>query len=75
MELEIHAVIHYCYLRGLSPIDTETEMKHVYGDQMCHLKTIRNWFAKFENGRTELSDLPCCGRPVENINIMKFLNH
>lgn len=73
MEQEIRAVIHYCYLRGLSPTDAETEMKHAYGPQMCHPKTIRNWYSNFENGRKELSDLPRSGRPTNNSKINDIL--
>ena len=74
MELELRAVIHYCYLRGLTPIETEAEMKPVYGRQMCHIKTIRNWFANFDQGRKELSDLPRSGRPADNTCLDDILN-
>ena len=66
MELEIRSVIHYCYLRNMDPLVAETEMKPVYGQQMCHLRTIKNWYKRFDEGRKDLSDMPRSGRPVDN---------
>lgn len=66
MDLEIRSVIHYCYLRGMDPLAAEAEMKPVYCKQMCHLKTIRNWYKRFDEGISELSDMPRSGRPVNN---------
>ena len=66
MELEIRSVIHYCYLRKMDPLAAETEMKPVYGQQICHLRTIQNLYKRFDEGRKELSDMPRSGRPVDN---------
>lgn len=66
MEVELRSVIHYCYLRKLDPKDAEVEINSTYGGKMCHIKTIRNWYKRFDEGRTDLSDLPRSGRPVDN---------
>lgn len=67
-------MIHYCYERGIDPLATEAEMKPVYNKQMFHLKTIRNWHKKFDEGRSEISDITRSGRTVNN-SIVESINY
>ena len=50
----------------MDPLAAETEMKPVYGQQMYHLRTIKNWYKRFDEGRKDFSDMPRGGRPVDN---------
>ena len=64
MNEEFRAVIHFCWLRQLSPQETFKEMEEAYGDACPSDTLVYKWFKEFEEGRINLNDLPRQGRPL-----------
>ena len=64
MNEEFRAVIHFCWLRQLSPQETFKEMEEAYGDACPSESLVYKWFKEFEEGRINLKDLPRQGRPL-----------
>ena len=64
MNVEFRGVIHFCWLRRLSPQETLTEMTDAYRQDCPSLPMIYKWYKEFEHGRKNLNDLPRVGRPI-----------
>lgn len=64
MNEEFRAVIHFCWLRQLSPQETFKEMEEAYGDACPSESLVYKLFKEFEEGRINLKDLPRQGRPL-----------
>jgi len=63
IEMEIRAVIRYLTLKGMSSDSIHTELKDVYGADVCSLPMVKKWRKRFREGRTDLGDDPRSGRP------------
>lgn len=74
MEVEFRAVIHYCYLRDLTPLEIFLEMKAAYQEATPAMKTIYKWYDPLAQGRKTLDDDPRSGRPVNIENGLQILN-
>lgn len=64
MNVEFRSVIHFCWLRNLTPQKTLNEMEEAYQAQCPSIAMIYKWFKKFDEGRENLNDLPRVGRPL-----------
>jgi len=75
MDVEIHSVIHFLWLRGASNEQIMSQIKETYGDGVIHLRSVQRWTHDFAAGRTELDALPRPGRPIdpENADRMREL--
>ena len=57
-------VIHYCYLRGLTPFEIFQEMNVTYNGAAPAMTTIYKWYDRFAKRRKTLDDEPRSGKPV-----------
>ena len=64
MNEEFRSVIHFCWLRQLSPQETLKEMEEAYGESCPSDSMIYKWYHEFDEGRINLNDLPRQGRPL-----------
>jgi hypothetical protein len=61
--VEIHSVVHFCYLQKLSRDDCFTQINEAHRPATISLSTGR-WHAAFASGKTKLDDDSQPGRPV-----------
>ena len=62
----LHACILYEFLKGKPATAAHEELCKTLGEKVVSIRTIRNWFKKFNSGRYELDDEPRSGRPTTN---------
>jgi transposase len=62
---EQRPVVRFLWAKGLHAKDIHKEMFPVYGRKCLSRKAVHNWAEKFSQGRSEVSDNPRPGRPVE----------
>lgn len=60
----LRAVIRFLWKKGLGPKATTDEICAVEGDGIVSLKTVKNWFKRFNDGNMSLDDQPRSGRPT-----------
>jgi len=72
MQVELRSVIHFLYLKDFKTTDILLELEHVYGEASVTLRAVQQWVKAFQEGRTELNDLPRPGRPRDPTNIAKI---
>jgi hypothetical protein len=76
MDVEIHSVRHFFWLRGASNEQIMSQIKETYGDGVIHLRSVQRWTHDFAAERTELDALPRLGRAIhlENVDrVSEFL--
>jgi hypothetical protein len=62
MSLDIHAVIHFLWLKHTPNQAIVSELEEVYGKDVITMPAVEKWTAAFDGGRTGLADLPRFGR-------------
>jgi hypothetical protein len=65
MNVEIHSVIHFLWLRGASNEQTISQIKEIYRGSVIHIQSVERWTHDFAARRTEFDALP---RPVQLID-------
>jgi transposase len=75
MSLELHAVIHFLWLKHTPNQAILSELEKVYGKDVVSLRAVEKWTATFDGGGTELADLPRSGRPRDTgkVNTVRVL--
>lgn len=70
---EYRCVVHFCYLRKLTPQLILEQMEEAYGSGCVSISFIYKWIDQFRNGRETISDLPRAGRPLslEKVDAIK----
>ena len=61
--MEFRYVVHYLWLLKTPPKDAFNSMQQAYGENCPSLSFIRTWYKSFNEGRTNIEDLPRSGRP------------
>jgi hypothetical protein len=64
MDVEIHAVMHFLWLRGTF----NEQIKETYGDCVIHVRSVQQCSHDFAARRTALDALPRPGRPIDPEN-------
>ena len=54
MNEEFRAVIHFCWLRRLTPKETFSEMQEAYEDNCPSSALVYKWYQEFEDGLVNL---------------------
>ena len=57
----LRVVIRFHWKKGLGPKATTDEICAVKEDGFVSLKTVKNWFKRFNEGNTSLDDQPWSG--------------
>lgn len=65
MELEQRYAIRYLLRKNFSSLDIVSEIQETYKDEAYSQTTIYFWISEIKKGRTDLSNLPSTGRPVD----------
>ena len=71
MNEEIHHVIHFLYLSGVSTASAEVQLTKAYGDSAPTRSGICYWYKEFREGRQSASLKPKPGRPLLNGSVEK----
>ena len=53
------------YLRGKTGMEIYENLHEACGKSSVLLNTVYRWLERFSDGKTDISDEPRCGRPVE----------
>jgi transposase len=61
---EFRSVIKYLFVKELSGKEIFADMVKTLGDQCPSYATIKNWFAEFKRGRSDVKDEHRSGRPI-----------
>jgi hypothetical protein len=59
-------VIRFLTLKGLKACVIRTEHESVYGPEVLARPTVRKWWTRFHQKRTDLFNHPRSGRPLTN---------
>jgi hypothetical protein len=62
---EQHSIVRFFVGKGISAKDIHEGMFPVYSGKCLSCKAVHNWFEKFSQGRSKVSDDIRPGRPVE----------
>ena len=60
---QIRSVILFLYKTNKTAKETHQQICNVFGNDSITLKSIYNWFKRFDSGLTDLDDEPRSGRP------------
>lgn len=66
MELEQRYVIKYLLRKNLSSQEIVSEIRNTYKEEAYSQAMIYNWIKEIKLGRTDLSNLPSTGKPVDD---------
>jgi hypothetical protein len=69
MSLELPAVMHFLRLKHTPNQAVLFGLVEVFGKDVITLRAVKTWTAAFDGGRTELADLPRCGRPRGTVKV------
>jgi hypothetical protein len=64
--MEQRTVIHFFMLNGLKAGAIHTELESVYGTGALAPPTLKKWWGRFYQGRTDLFDEPRVRKPIAN---------
>jgi len=53
---EVRAVIRFLHAEGQSVAEIHRQLCHVYGDNVMSDSSVREWYRKFRDGRTDVRD-------------------
>lgn len=72
---QIRAIIYYEWKNNTSTNETVSKLNEVLGEGTMQLRTVQNWFKKFNSGDFSLEDKERSGRPkeLEDYQIMDLL--
>jgi hypothetical protein len=68
MDIEIHSVAHFLWLRGSSNQQLMSQIKETYGEGVIHLQSVQRSTCDFAAGRTELDAVGRLDRPMDPEN-------
>jgi len=60
---QYRSVIRFLFLEGKLLSEIKERLDAVYGDSSPSMATVKNWFNKFQRGRTSVFDGPRPGSP------------
>jgi hypothetical protein len=68
MNVEIHLLIHFLWLRGTFNEQIICQIKETYGDGAIDFRNVQQWSQDLAVRRTELDALPRPGQPMDPEN-------
>jgi hypothetical protein len=73
MDVEIHSLIHFLWLRGASNEQILLQIKETQGHGVIHIQNVQRGTHDFAEGRTEFDAFPRPGRPIdlENTDLIR----
>lgn len=60
---DARAVIKFLMLQGKTPTEIHREMEPVFQKSCPSYASVKNWCRQFKCGRSNVADMPRCGRP------------
>ena len=67
--IEQRYAIKFCVKRNKSTTETFASLTEVYGDATVLRTMVFKWHKSFKEGRENVEDDPCSGRPISSTNI------